>query len=268
MRTMLKATIMAVVLGSLQLGYALIVEAEPFFYGATPPAHVRYDVTIYHVHASRIVVRGEIPYRDFRVEYPPLALPVFLVPRLFTDRLEAYRRAFQVEIFAANALAIGLVVWWIDRKGRKGDLGRRLAFYTIALALLCPMAASRFDLVVAAWTLAAVITLALDRPVLGGWLAGLGVWLKVGPGVVALPALAEGTKAPRVALGYGLAVVLGLAGWLAVSRDGLARMIAYHSERGIEIESLYTSILMTMARAKGQPIVVHSLIRSVEVETA
>lgn len=164
MRGVLKAVVIAVVLGALQLAYALAVEAEPFFYGSTPAPHVLYDVTIYFAYASRIVIRGDVPYRDFAVEYPPLAIPFFVLPRLFTGDLDTYRRAFAAEMFAANAVAVGLVVRWLDRHGGRGDLARRLAWYALVLALLCPLAACRFDLAVGAWAFAAAYALATGRP--------------------------------------------------------------------------------------------------------
>ena len=269
MRRAFKAMVIAVVLSTLQLKYALVVEAEPFFYGSTPAAHVLYDVTIYFAFASRIVVRGELPYRDFTVEYPPLAIPFFILPRLFTPDLLTYRWAFALEMFAANALAIGLVVRWLDRNGSRGDVTRRLAWYTLVLVLLCPMAACRFDLLVMAWAFAAAYTLSTDRPILGGALAGSGALLKVVPGVVILSGLARGGEGRgRAAAGFMAALATGTGVWLLVSRQGVARMLAYHAGRGVEIESLYAGVLMAASWVTGKPIVVKSLLRSVEVESA
>ena len=40
-----------------------------------------WDVPLYQSFGDRIV-DGEVPYRDFRVEYPPGSLPAFVVPSL------------------------------------------------------------------------------------------------------------------------------------------------------------------------------------------
>ena len=46
---------------------------------------------IYYDYASR-AVRGEIPYRDYLVEYPILSFPLFLIPRLVVSDLGASAR--------------------------------------------------------------------------------------------------------------------------------------------------------------------------------
>src|SRR5438034_10028682 len=52
------------------------------------------DVPIYERYGNRIEA-GDVPYADFRVEYPPLALPAFVVPALLSDTSSTYRAAFQ-----------------------------------------------------------------------------------------------------------------------------------------------------------------------------
>ena len=40
-----------------------------------------WDVPLYQSFGDRMA-DGEVPYRDFRVEYPPASLPAFLIPSL------------------------------------------------------------------------------------------------------------------------------------------------------------------------------------------
>ena len=42
----------------------------------------QWDTREYAKYARYIAVGGLVPYRDFSVEYPPLSLPIFLIPRL------------------------------------------------------------------------------------------------------------------------------------------------------------------------------------------
>ena len=65
-----------------------------------------WDVPLYQSFGDRMA-DGEVPYRDFRVEYPPGALPAFLIPSLVSgtdgapvyepelnDAARAYARSF------------------------------------------------------------------------------------------------------------------------------------------------------------------------------
>src|SRR5262249_25657491 len=51
------------------------------------------DTDIYYRYAS-MTWYGKVPYRDFHVEYPPLALVLFLVPRLVAQGVTSYKLAF------------------------------------------------------------------------------------------------------------------------------------------------------------------------------
>src|SRR4051812_34943121 len=55
------------------------------------------DVRLYYDIASK-VLSGLVPYRDFRLEYPVLALPFFLLPRLFTADVATFQSYYQLEV--------------------------------------------------------------------------------------------------------------------------------------------------------------------------
>ena len=226
MKRLIIALAAAVILGAAQLGYALIALEEPLWYGSTPPQNVRFDVAIYYMYAS-MIVGGQVPYRDFTLEYPPLALPFFLLPRFFTSSPGQYEKVFVLEMFAANAVTIGLVAHRLSGQDVRGAVVRRLVWYTLALLSLCPMAACRFDLLVTAWMFAAAFTLSANRPVIGGVLAGTGVLLKIVPGVVLLPSLAEARTdrkrfRRRALAGFIAALALGTGLWLLTGGASVA----------------------------------------------
>ena len=53
------------------------------------------DTPVYQ-HYGDAMERGEVPYRDFSVEYPPGALPVFVLPALgHAGDDAAFRRSFE-----------------------------------------------------------------------------------------------------------------------------------------------------------------------------
>jgi hypothetical protein len=62
------------------------------------------DTPLYQSYGDRIE-DGDVPYRDFRVEYPPGALPAFVVPSLVADDGEAgaFRAGFETLMWISGA---------------------------------------------------------------------------------------------------------------------------------------------------------------------
>src|SRR4249919_1395239 len=87
-----------------QLGVLAAALAAALFFAAWGLVHHGFyargqilDTPFYERHGDA-VVDGRVPYRDFALEYPPAALPVFVIPSLVAREgdLGAYRRAFDV----------------------------------------------------------------------------------------------------------------------------------------------------------------------------
>ena len=55
------------------------------------------DLEIYR-RAGEAVLRGEVPYRDFFLEYPPGSLPAFVLPALLSSGKVGYISAFSSEM--------------------------------------------------------------------------------------------------------------------------------------------------------------------------
>src|SRR5437016_5634503 len=111
------------------------------------------DYGVYKQDGDAIVHAHRVPYRDFAVEYPPAALPAFVVPALL-ERLD-YNRVFQV-LMALCDLGLVLAVWALA--------GER----TGVLAALAPLALgsvvlSRFDLWPASLAVLACLALVRNR---------------------------------------------------------------------------------------------------------
>jgi hypothetical protein len=244
-----------------------VVASVPAAYGTVGAAHMFDDVFVYYTYASK-ALGGEVPYRDFPVEYPALAFPFFVLPRLVAADFGRYKVAFAMEMFAADAVAVGLLAWQV---GRAGVLARRLAWWTVTLAVLCPLAVCRFDLLAMAWAFAAATAWASGRERLGGALAGTGVLVKIVPGVVALPAVLD-RSVPWAGRRRGLAAAVvslatGGVGWVLVGGPDVARSFAYHLERGVEIGSPYGAGLIAAATALGAPVETVYRHKSLEVVT-
>ena len=65
------------------------------------------DIAIYR-RTGKEILAGEVPYRDFFIEYPPGSLTSFVPPALFSGSRETYASLFASEM--ALALVTALVL--------------------------------------------------------------------------------------------------------------------------------------------------------------
>ncbi len=219
------------------------------------------DTDIYHRYAG-FILAGQTPYRDFRVEYPPLAVPLFVLPALVATGRDAYRFAFAVEMFLCNAGAVLAVARWVERREGLERVPYRLARYTVLYTLLARFVVIRYD---AAAALAGFCAAALwfsGRPRRGGTMAAVGVLLKIYPAAIAVVAvpgdLMTGTRARwRGMVAFAAALLVGAVAWLAIGGPaGVRASLGYQLGRGFEFGSLYSGLQMLAAKILGAEIAV------------
>jgi hypothetical protein len=214
------------------------------------------DTRIY-IRYGNLIADGAIPYRDFRVEYPPGALPVFAAPAIghAPSTFDTYRRLFETLMFAAAGLGLVALAFALHclRAGLARTVGV-LAFAGLAPLMLGSVVLSRFDLWPAAICAGAVAALVCGRPRLGFALLGLGVATKLWPGVVVPFALVYvwRREGRRQALFAGVWFVDVLVAWLLpfliASPSGLWHSISGQLTRPLQIESLGSSFLLVAHR--------------------
>jgi hypothetical protein len=250
--------ILAIAAASLHGLIALITNSYRIFFGAFGPFSVTGMLEIYFEYANR-AMQGEIPYRDYLVEYPPLGFLLFLVPRLFVSGFAAYRVAFGVVLLLFNAVAVLLVARHVASTEGVDRVPSRLAWYTAFFGCLCPLLMGPYDLAPMAVGFAAAHFWFAGRNALGGVLAGAGVLLKIFPGVVAAPALVWEIVHWRETRGRGFlaflgTIAVGVALWVGLGGARFVDSLRYHTERGLLLESLYAGILMLIGKAIGNPV--------------
>jgi hypothetical protein len=131
------------------------------------------------------VLAGEIPYRDFYVEYPPGALPMFVLPAVGDD--EGYATRFKVLAVLLGVAAVGLVAACLAALGAGvARVAAATAFVAVAPALLGPVFLINFDVWPAALAAAALAALLHGRVRLGHAALGVAVAAKIYP-LVLLP---------------------------------------------------------------------------------
>jgi hypothetical protein len=200
------------------------------------------DYTVYKKYGNRIAHAHQVPYRDFSLEYPPAALPVFAVPA-WLDRL-GFVNVFQAFMVLCDA-ALVLCVLAVG--------GRRAA----ALAAVAPLAlgsvvVSRFDLWPAALAAGALAALVRRRPLLSGVLLGTAFAAKLWPAVlVPLFVVWLWRTEERRALTTWTAAALGTAlvwfvPFVALAPRGVGHSFHRQLARPLQIESLGASVLVAV----------------------
>ena len=233
-------------------GIVLVLWFHPVLYGPGAASVMTVDLAIYFRYAS-LALAGAVPYRDFLVEYPPLALGVFLLPRLFANTLASYRLPFAALMLLFDALGAYLVALCLTDRGEGRLLPRRLGWYALCVAALYPFLANRYDWAPMAVAFAATRIWFGARAVMGGAVAALGTLLKLFPAAVAALALTYEAREIRTTRLRGVAtftVLMLIAGtvWLAL---GGARSLEYQLGRGVQIETLWAGIVMAVAKSAG-----------------
>ncbi len=206
------------------------------------------DTPVYRGYGDA-VLDGQVPYRDFALEYPPGALPVFVLPSLGAPA--DYDPLFQLLMLACGASAIVCVALALTAAGASTPA----LFGGVALAAATPLLLgsvilTRYDLWPAVLTAGALAALVGGRDRLGLGLLGAAVAAKVYPFVVVPIALVDvwrrkGGREAGAALGVFVAVLgVTVVPFLVVAPDGLADALARQTGRPLQIESLGAGVLL------------------------
>jgi Glycosyltransferase family 87 len=241
------------VLASLAGAGALIVAVAMPWVHFTDRAHIG-DVRHYRAIAERIL-DGRIPYHQFFVEYPPGALPVFLLPTIGTSSSGAYGMAFRGAAIFAALVTLVVVARTVHVLG--GDRARTIAstvFVGIAPALLGSVFLLRYDIWAAALTSLATLAMVRRRTGLSAALLGLGAVTKVYPVLLVPLLLLDAARrfgratALRAACISAAVFVLVVGPFASFGLGGVAFSFKEQLTRVLEIESLGGTVLLAANR--------------------
>lgn len=225
------------------------------FLAPAPQEELGLDMAHYLDVADRIAA-GQLPYRDFAFEYPPLSVPVVAVPRLLSGEPDGYRAAFGAlagVLVVATAVAASLAA----RRLGGGEAAQLAAGGLVALgpALLGgALAAERLDLLPTACVAGAALAATARRDSGAAALLGLGVAAKLWPLALLAPFVvlarrrAGGAGARRFLLAFALALCIPLLVAAAISPSGLADAARYQFDRPLQIEASGATLLLIAAK--------------------
>ncbi|MFJ4831032.1 glycosyltransferase 87 family protein [Streptomyces sp. NPDC088747] len=191
-----------------------------------PGPDVTTDVSVIYQGWYEVLRTGTFPLDDVTWQYPPAAA----LPILFPALLPAldYTSAFFVLAAAADFVVFGLLQYAGLRSGRSL---RGAWVWVVGVPLLGPTVYARYDIVVTAVAVAALLAGA-RHPRVMGVLVGFGAMLKVWPVLLLVGAVRRRAWAAAAVSAAAIAVVF------AVSMPGAFAFLTFQRDRGTEVESL------------------------------
>ncbi|MFJ9960967.1 glycosyltransferase 87 family protein [Streptomyces avermitilis] len=203
-----------------------------------PGPDVTGDVSVIYQGWYETLRTGTFPLDDVTWQYPPAAALAVLSPALlpFLD----YASAFFVLAFLADLAVLCLLQYTGLRPGRTL---RGAWVWVVGVALLGPTVYARYDVMVTAVAVAALLAGA-RHPRVTGALIGFGALLKVWPVLLLVGA------AKRRVWASATVTVVAVASLFALAMSGAFAFLTFQRERGTEVESL-GSLVFHVARHFG-----------------
>jgi hypothetical protein len=225
------------------------------------------DTPIYQRYGDAIA-SGRVPYRDFALEYPPAALPVFALPSLVRAKqgdIARYQDWFEAEMLVCGGLTLAFmlsILLTID--AGPGRTALALGFAALAPLMLGSVVLSRFDPWLAALTTGALAALVAGRYRLGSGVLGVAFAAKLYPAALLPLALAWAwRRGGRREAGICLAVFVGVAlacflPFLVLAPHCVWEALTRQTNRPLQIESLGAGVLLVAHAVAGLDITMRS----------
>ncbi len=206
------------------------------------------DTPLYQRYGDAMV-DGQVPYRDFELEYPPAALPMFALPSLGPQA--HFRTGFEVLVALLGAATVILVVLSLVRlQASTPHLLGATAVVGLAPLLLGTVVLTRFDAWPAFLTAAALAASLWGRPRFSLAILGLAAAAKVYPAVL-VPVLAlhawrhHGTRRALQGLAAFAGIVIAcMLPFAILAPERLADAFTEQAGRPLQLESLGSAFLL------------------------
>jgi hypothetical protein len=218
------------------------------------------DTPVYQRYGNEIA-HGHVPYRDFDLEYPPGALPMFALPGLVSHGGQdqnvrpGFRRTFETLMWMCGALA--LIAMALTLRVVGGALWSPLLFAALAPLALGTVILSRFDLWPAMLAVAGITALVYSRFRLGHVLVAIAAAAKFYPGVLLPLAVAytwkkRGRREALLCLGLAVGVfALVSLPFVALAPAGVWHSVSVQLGRPLQVESLGAAFLLVAHNVVG-----------------
>jgi len=219
----------------------------------------QWDTREYFKYSNYMVGRGLFPYRDFSVEYPPLSLPIFLMPRLIAGHsFSGYMEAFELMMAVCGVITAGLAALVLAaQRVSTRQLAGGVALIALSPILLGAVFLSRYDLFPTMLTIGALAALYFDRKWSAFVLLALGTAAKAFP-IVILPiamVYVWRREGRRVALwclaAFAGVVLVCFLPFLIVAPHGVWWAIHGQENRPLQLESIGAALFLAAHQLVG-----------------
>jgi Protein of unknown function (DUF2029). len=225
--------------------------------------HQIIDTPVYQRYGDWMT-HGSLPYRDFAIEYPPGALPVFVLPAIGNsggtnpsaepDRVRAeYRRNFEFLMAACGLATLALMAGALRYlRFSNGRAAGALGLLALTPLLLGPVILSRFDLWPVLVAMIGLVAILIGLEWIGFLALGLATAVKIFP-VVLLPIACIwawkrlGRRELAACLGIFLAALAACyVPFVILAPHGVWHSISVQLGRPLQIESLGAATLVAV----------------------
>jgi uncharacterized membrane protein len=206
------------------------------------------DVHVYALYGGHMAA-GEVPYRDFFDEYPPLAQPVFLLGRI--AGASNYALAFKAFMALCGVGALACAVATLHAL-RVSLVRSAVAVAVIAASplLVGPIFLNAYDLWAAFLLSLALLLLVRGRASWAFGVLGAAVAAKLYPVAILPIALLAVERRARAFLLFLAVVVVAHLPFLALGPGGLRHSYVLQAKRGLELNSLGSSLLLVFGHPR------------------
>lgn len=230
----------AIILGIVLAIDVLAVGAVSFF-------EPMFDLSNYYGNINDVVDGHLMPYSDFRFEYPPAALLVFLVPRLFSWDLVSFH--FSYAIFAALAYVL-FARYLLKTTDHYGIQRANVYISIIVLAIVGnQFITARNDIFAVLMVILAFYCFATGRYDLSAAVLAVGAMIKIYP-IILVPVFMilflsrrDWKGMLRYAVVSGCVCLLFELPFIIADPGTAFAYLTYHSDRGLQVEGVVSSMI-------------------------
>lgn len=192
--------------------------------------------------------RPVMPYREIGIEYPPLVLPLIIVPRILSDTFSGYR--YWLSILVTILVLSSLYTAWRISVGRPDrppqDWVRTLAYSALVIYSIGMLMIFRLDILPVFFIMLAIHAVAKGRYNLASIWIGCATMAKIYPAII-MPIIwlevirnRGFRKVLPSLITFFLTISVIALPFIILDPKGFISIFTYHSQRGLQIESLYS----------------------------